>query len=134
VLIRLQHSLTTVISALLNILGILKPVAGALLDKDFQNGIDHATYQLGRIEAWVKHQAANKAPQALLVPAVKEVGAWEAQLGDTAQAAGEKVVDSVAGLVQTIAAGAAKVKYTVKDTVAKATETGDHIGRSKILE
>jgi hypothetical protein len=111
--------LTTIVASLISLLGILTPVAGALLDPDFKKAVAHAQYQLDRIHQWAKYKAADKAPQSLLVPGKKEVGAWpwEAPVGDTVQDVGEKVVDTVADLVQTAATGIAQAKLTVKSTI-----------------
>jgi hypothetical protein len=118
-ILHLQHSLVTIVASLLSLLGILKPVAGALLDGDFKNAVAHATFQLERIEQWAKYKAADKAPQSLLVPAKKEAGAWpwEAPVSDTVQAAGDKVVDTAADLIQAAATGVGQVKAAVKSTV-----------------
>jgi hypothetical protein len=90
------------LGGLLNMLGVLKPVAGALLDGEFQAAIAHATKQLDRVNAWAKHKAAGKAPQTLLVPAQREPDAWPWELGQVEKIkdAGIVVVDKAAQVVK----------------------------------
>ena len=64
-----MRGFNTYVAHVASLVDALEPVAQALWDQDFVDAVGFATTELGRMQAWVKHQIGVRAPQVLIVPA-----------------------------------------------------------------